>query len=127
MNKLEINELSKDKIYRDIAQEIYKKPYINVIPPEIMLTDGSMINNLFPQSVNKWNFPGKDGMRTSVIVFANGDEVELLVNGESYGRKAAGLASDFYAVFDVVYQSGLIEAINYRNKMEFSREVLQSD
>ena len=50
-----------------------------------------------------------------VEVFAAGDEVELLLNGTSLGKKPAGEQGGFYALFDAVYQPGTLEAVSYEN------------
>lgn len=112
--------------YNSILEGNYKKPLINVVPPGIPVIEEIKDNDMV-QTVNSiWNFPGKEGKRTRVIIYSNADEVELLVNGKSYGRKATGVATGYITSFDVIYQPGILEAINYHNKMEFSREVLQS-
>lgn len=54
-------------------------------------------------------------------VYAIDDEVELLVNGVSAGRKPAGAAAQNKASFDVVYQPGSIEAVGYTNGAETGR------
>ena len=112
--------------YNSILEGNYKKPYINVMPPGITVKEEIKENDIVQTANSIWNFPGKEGMWTRVIICSNGDEVELLVNGKSYGRKAAGVTSGYFTSFDVIYQPGILEAINYHNKMEFSREVLQS-
>ena len=42
--------------------------------------------------LDTWTFPGQEGQTTQVDVYAIDDEVELLVNGVSAGRKPAGAA-----------------------------------
>ncbi len=37
-----------------------------------------------------WNWPGREGKPVPVMVYTNGDEAELWLNGKSLGRKAKG-------------------------------------
>lgn len=60
--------------------------------------------HLFPH----WNFEGKEGELIPVWVYSNQDEVELLVNGESQGRKK--IARFGHAEWTVKYAPGTIEA-----------------
>ena len=117
----------KDILFHGIVEGSYKKPLILVIPPGSSHEENIVNRELFDLGISTWKFPGSEEKRVMVIVCSNADEVELLVNGESYGRKDAGIRSDFLTIFEVVYLPGLIEVINYRNRMEFSREVLVSD
>lgn len=121
------NEPDKDKLYLRIVEGSYKKPLILVIPPNSSHDENIVNRELLDLGISTWNFPGSEEIRVRVIICSNADEVELLVNGESYGRKDAGVRSDFLTLYEVVYLPGLIEVINYRNRMEFSREVLVSD
>lgn len=96
-----IRRFNKDFKFEEITRGSEKKPWIQV---------------LF-----------HDNSKTTVLVFSNADEVELLVNGVSYGRKAVGMKNNYVVEYEVLYQPGIIEAINYRNRMEYSRQVIQTD
>jgi len=61
-----------------------------------------------------------------VYVYSADDEVELLVNGVSVGRKPAGAASENKVVFEATYQPGVLEAIGYRNGQEAGRTSLKT-
>lgn len=97
-----------------------------VIPPDTQVADEKSLESIH-MAIRSWSFPGKEGIRIRVLVCSNGDEVELFVNGESCGRKPAGSACGYLTLYDVLYRPGLIEVINYRNRLEYSREVMQSD
>lgn len=62
--------------------------------------------HLFPH----WNW--EPGRPVDVRVFSNLDEVELLVNGTSHGRKR--VARDSHVRWDVPFAPGAIEAVGYR-------------
>lgn len=70
---------------------------------------------ILSDSVSGWTYPGMEGKPVVVEVYAAGDEVELLLNGESLGRKPAGDEAGYYVLFDSVYQPGTLEAISYKD------------
>jgi beta-galactosidase len=78
-----------------------------------------------------WNWPGHVGERIPVMVYSNADEVELLLNGQSLGRKRTGtepveipvgpnisdsltFSSKYRLLWQVPYQAGVLEAVGYR-------------
>jgi beta-galactosidase len=60
-----------------------------------------------------WNWT--EGQTVRVMTVTNCDEVELLLNGKSLGRKPAGEQAGYYVLFDTVYQPGTLEAVSYEN------------
>ena len=91
--------------------------------------------HLFPH----WNWEGREGDIIQVACFTNCEEVELFVNGKSYGRKVTefprkgvelgwnrygagkryATTSDLHLVWDVEYQPGEIKAVGIRNGERF--------
>lgn len=71
-----------------------------------------------------WNWNGKEGEPIVVRAYANADEVELLQDGRSLGRKRV----DPYArtTWTVIYQPGALEAVAYRNGQETARDCICS-
>ena len=70
---------------------------------------------ILSDSVSSWTYPGMEGKPVVIEVYAAGDEVELLLNGESLGRKPAGDKGGYYVLFNTVYQPGTLEAVSYEN------------
>lgn len=64
--------------------------------------------HLFPH----WNWAGKEEQTIPVWVYSNLDEIELLVNGKSLGRKPMPRLK--HVSWDVPYAPGVIEAIGRR-------------
>jgi len=64
--------------------------------------------HLFPH----WNWPGREGKLVPVWVYSNLDEIELLVNGRSLGRKPMPRLK--HVEWQVPYEPGSIEAIGRR-------------
>ncbi|MFG6432950.1 beta-galactosidase GalA [Roseateles sp. LYH14W] len=59
-----------------------------------------------------WNWPGREGQPIDVRVYANTDEVELLLNGTSLGRKP--LARYAHLQWSVPYAPGSLVARGYQ-------------
>lgn len=70
---------------------------------------------ILSDSVSGWTYPGMEGKPVTVEVYAAGDEVELLLNGVSLGRKPAGNSAGYYVLFETIYQPGTLEAVSYEN------------
>ncbi|HEY4079480.1 MAG TPA: beta-galactosidase GalA [Burkholderiaceae bacterium] len=58
-----------------------------------------------------WNWPGREGQPIDVRVYANTDEVELLLNGRSLGRQAR--APYGHLQWSVPYAPGRLTALGY--------------
>ncbi len=75
-----------------------------------------------------WNWEGKEGKKVQIAVFSRAQEVEVIVNGESLGRKKAGEAPvsemPMSFLFDTLYAPGTVEAVSYENGSEISRDLL---
>ena len=77
-------------------------------------------------AISSWAWNGSDGKSADIEVYSAEDEVELLVNGQSLGRRRAAKNRGFVARFRTPYRRGTIEAIAYRNGTEVSRSTLRS-
>ena len=84
----------------------------------------------FPGVWKSWNWRGQEGKPVRLAVFSAAEEVELIVNGTSLGRKKAGeaLSHDMPLtfVFETVYQPGTVEAVGYTGNREVSRDCLKT-
>ncbi|KAK4163866.1 glycoside hydrolase superfamily [Cladorrhinum sp. PSN259] len=71
-----------------------------------------------------WTWPEREGQVTPVHVFSSADEVEVLVNGVSAGRKKReGKAVYRFRWDDVKYAKGEVVAVGYKNGKEWARDV----
>ena len=82
----------------------------------------------FPYVVKNWNYSGYEGKPVELVVYSNGDEVEVLVNGKSLGKKRVCMERPWpnTASFDAVYEPGQVIAISYKNGKEVSRDILET-
>lgn len=79
---------------------------------------------ILSDSVSGWTYPGMEEKPVTVEVYAAGDEVELLLNGVSLGRKPAGSSAGYYVLFDVIYQPGTLEAVSYADGLVIGKACL---
>ncbi len=68
-----------------------------------------------------WNWPDKEGEMIKVWVNSNADEVELFLNGHSFGKKT--MPCNSHLNWDVVYEPGTLEAIGWRDGREIRAKV----
>ena len=90
----------------------------------------SLSNWGFPGVQSRWNWQGREGKKVKIAVFSAAEEVELMVNGVSLGRKKAGEAlihdMPLTFLFEAVYQPGTLEAVSYKGGKEVSRSRLKT-
>ena len=76
--------------------------------------------------VPHWTWPGREGELTPVHVYTSGDEAELFVNGKSQGRKTRSAGEYRICWDDVVYRKGKLEAVAYKNGVEWARQTVRT-
>ncbi|MBV6714408.1 glycoside hydrolase family 2 TIM barrel-domain containing protein [Paenibacillus chitinolyticus] len=70
-----------------------------------------------------WNWPDRLGQQVEVRVYTNCNEVELMLNGQSLGKKQADAeAGEHTLSWQVAYEPGLLEAIAYRDGVMVAAE-----
>lgn len=68
-----------------------------------------------------WTHPGKEGVEIPVVVYTNGNEAELLLDGKSLGRKPMD-PDVLQIVWLVPYKAGTLTAVAYENGRETARK-----
>ncbi|MFF2485088.1 glycoside hydrolase family 2 TIM barrel-domain containing protein [Microbacterium sp. NPDC058062] len=76
-------------------------------------------------AVPSWAWRGMTG-KAQIEVYSADDEVELLINGRSLGRKKTGAPRRFVTRFTTLYEPGELVAIGYRRGVETGRSSLRS-
>lgn len=71
-----------------------------------------------------WNWPGKEGQPIEVWAHGNCDEIELLLNGKSHGRKA--MPRNRHLEWSVPYAPGRLEAVGYNTGRRVARAVRET-
>lgn len=75
---------------------------------------------------NHWSWNCEKGTAVSVEVYSRAEEVKLLLNGKSLGKKPAGAECHFKAEFEVTYEAGTLTAISYQDGQEVSRDEVKT-
>lgn len=110
--------------YRELLWGVRTAPFIAVLDPDLFGKTFSFTPWAWEPVLDTWTFPGQEGKTTQVEVYSVDDEVELIVNATSVGRKPAGAATENKAIFEVTYQPGTIEAVGYKGGKETGRHKL---
>ena len=111
--------------YRRIARKELQGPYIAVRGPHLY----DKLENYSPwgwtEVSHSWSYPGYEGMPARVEVYADADEVELFLNGKSYGSAKAEKVLCHKFVFDQIpYEPGILRAVSMKNGKEAGSESL---
>ena len=91
---------------------------------------GTMWNGIVTGSDRQshlWNRP--DGSKVNLMIYTNGDEVELLLNGKSLGRKQNPKDAKHRNQIswnDVLYKKGKLEAVAYKGGKAIARHALET-
>lgn len=78
----------------------------------------------WPQCEHAWNWAGYEGKPVEVDIYSAAEEIELILNGQSLGRKPAGKKHRYKAQFTVTYQPGILEAISYTGGKPISADMV---
>ncbi|GLV53975.1 beta-galactosidase [Dictyobacter sp. S3.2.2.5] len=96
--------------YRDLLWGVRTEPFIGVLDPQLADKPLKFLPWGWEPVIESWTFPGAEDRSTRVDIYAVDEEVELFINGVSFGRKPV---SQNKATFDAIYQPGIVEAVSY--------------
>lgn len=99
--------------YREIVFGLRREPYLAVERPASRARGATQGQWSWLDAVGSWTWDVPEGTPMTVAVYAPHDEVELLADGVSLGRRPAGPAHGFTATFDVPYRPGTMTATGY--------------
>jgi len=100
-----------ESLYTRVAFELEPGPRIAVCPVNHTGERHSPSAWKMSNAIESWSWNGCDGKQADVEVYARAASVELLVNGQSAGRKE--LKKDCIARFRCTYHPGKVEAVSY--------------
>lgn len=112
--------------YRDCVWGISQAPYIAIYKPEHYGKEADISRWGWPDVVSSWSWPGFEEKPIVTEVYSRSEEIELLLNGQSLGRKPAGKSHRYTASFETVYAPGELRAVAYEGGKEVSRTVLKT-
>lgn len=101
--------------YREIVYGLRDNPYITVQDPRHY--DDMVIKTpwVLSEYTANWNYPEMVGRPIRVEIYSNGDEVELLLNKKSLGKKKIDGKNSYKVIYEMTYEEGVLEAISYKN------------
>lgn len=112
--------------YREIVFGLRTDPYVAVQRPEHHGALAAGTPWSWTDVVASWSWAGHEGAPVTVEVYADADEVELLVNGRSVGRQPSGETYRYTSTFEASYQPGLLEAVAWRDGAAVGRTAIRS-
>ena len=113
--------------WREIVWGLRTTPYLAVRPPAHHGEPSTLrVGWSFTDAVASWSWSGHEGDPITVEVYADADEVELLVNGAPVGRSRVGEAHPYVASIETAYVPGELTAVGYRDGAETGRTSLAS-
>ena len=111
---------------REIVYGLRKAPYIAVERVDRYGQTPSRTPWMLKDNLASWTWPGFEGQPANVDVYSDADEVELLINGRSVGRRPAGEENRFTASFTLCYEPGELTAVAYADGQETGRHTLHT-
>lgn len=99
---------------REIVFGLRKAPYIAVERINRHGQKHSQTPWMLKDNIASWTWPGYEGKPALIDVYSDAEEVELLLNGQSLGRKGAGEMNGYTAAFETDYIPGELKAVCYR-------------
>lgn len=109
--------------YREIVFGLRTRPYLAVQRPQQHSRTFIGSPWAWHDVISSWTWPGFDNRPITVEVYSDADEVELLLNGRSIGRRPTGENHRFRTEFDTRYEPGELVAIAYRDGVESGRHI----
>ena len=112
--------------YREIVFGLRRDPYIAVHRPQHHGRPTSTTPWSWTDTVSSWSWDAAPGDPVTVDVYADADEVELLLDGESVGTAHVGRDKAFVARFETRYVPGELVAVARRDGVETGRHAVVS-
>ena len=109
-----------------------EKPMVHItvlddsLAAELKNTDTWQDSWYGPPLTDHWSFPEKENKIAWIFIFANCDQVELILNNNSLGKKQKSQFPDGVFRWEIPYQKGRIEAIGYINGKKAARHQLNT-
>ena len=93
--------------FMQVVWGLRKEPYIGVRPLNHAQEAPSKGSWQFTNAIDSWNWPGFEGTKATMEVYAAGSAVRLLLNGREIGTRRL---KDYKALFRLPYAPGVLTA-----------------
>jgi beta-galactosidase len=77
-------------------------------------------------AVADWNWSGYENIPLEVSVYSSCEEVELVLNNKSLGKKKTDRSTEFKAIWNIPYQTGELKTIGYKDKKQVNTAILRT-
>ena len=105
--------------YRDIVWGSNAGPHLFCLPPELTGKNIARLSWGWLPVEKNYTYPGQDGAAFEAHIYADAEEVELLQNGKSLGKRPC---EKYEAVFVAAYIPGELTAVAYKDGKETGRD-----
>jgi hypothetical protein len=112
--------------YRETVYGLRRSPYIAVHRPQFHGRPTTQSPWSWTDSISSWSWDVPVGSPTTIDVYSDADEIDLLLNGRSIGRAPVGQPKPCTARFEVKYEPGELVAVAYTAGKEQARTVLRT-
>lgn len=112
--------------YREIAFGLRTGPAIAVHRPQHHGRPVAKTPWSWDDVVSSWSWGAEPGAPVTVDVYADADEVELLLDGTVLGRTAVGSPLPLIARFETAYRAGELTAVAFTGGVEIGRSSLRT-
>ncbi len=114
----------RDVLWKENQLSVFVKPPQPSFSINVKKEDWSIWN--WDDVVADWSWKGYEDSMLEVNVYSSCNEVELLLNGKSLGRKQTNRSTKFIAVYNVPYKAGELKAIGYSTGKKVSELILKT-
>lgn len=112
--------------YREIVYGLRDEPYIAVHRPQHHGRPTATTPWSWDDTVASWTWASPPGAPVTIDVYADADEVELLLDGTSLGVAPVGVEKSFRARFETTWHPGELVAVARRDGADVGRHVLRT-
>lgn len=114
----------RDALWKKDQLSIFVKPLQPSFPINEKKQTWSIWN--WDDVIADWNWKSKEDSVFEVNVYSSCDEVELFLNGTSFGKKQTDRSTKFMAVYNVPYKAGELKAVGYSNGKKVKESILKT-
>jgi beta-galactosidase len=109
--------------YRDAIWERNNLPRLFVLPPELTGKPLLRMSWTWDPVERNYTYPNCEGQKIEAHIYSAADEVELLQNGKSLGRKKL---EECKVVFEITYEPDELMVVAYKGGVETGRDILKT-
>ncbi|HET7115397.1 MAG TPA: glycoside hydrolase family 2 TIM barrel-domain containing protein [Hanamia sp.] len=114
----------RDALWKKNQLSIFVKPLQSSFPVNPKKSEWSKWN--WDDVVANWTWKGDEDSIFEVNIYSSCDEVELFLNGKSFGKKPTNRSTKFMAVYNVPFIAGELKAVGYDNGKKVNTAILKT-